>query len=130
MLDASALLAYLQNESGGDSVRRYLEGGGAFVSAINWAEVLSKLAEEGRDPKDVTKALAEVGVIGEALMVQPLDAAQALEIARLRPLNRAAGLSLADRACLALAASLDLPALTADRVWADLGLGVRVELIR
>lgn len=48
----------------------------------------------------------------------------------LRPLTKASGLSLADRACLALAKRLDIPALTADRDWADLNLGIAVQLIR
>ena len=129
VLDASALLAYVLDEPGGERVDRALEDA-TFIGAVNWAEVLSKLAEFGRDPGSATQALTQAGVLGQSLMVRPLDETQALEIARLRPLTRDAGLSLADRACLALADSLDLPALTADRAWAKLDLGMRVELIR
>jgi ribonuclease VapC len=74
--------------------------------------------------------LLTVGVPGDLLVIFPLDEAQAREAARLRPSTRAAGLSLGDRACLALAASLKLPVLTADRAWAGLQVGVVVELIR
>lgn len=129
VLDASALLAWLRREPGTPVVRDALRQTCA-ISAINWAEVLSKLAEGGEDPEDTQRTLTEGGVLGQVLIVQPLDGEQALEIARLRLLTRDAGLSLADRACLALAVSLDLPALTADRAWAELGLGMRVELIR
>ena len=103
---------------------------GTCVGAVNWAEVLSKLAQLGRDPKSATRALTEAGVLGQSLIIRPLDEAQAMEITRLRPLTRAAGLSLGDRACLALAACLDLPVLTADRAWGELNLRIRVELIR
>ena len=87
---------------------------GALVSAVNWAEALSKMAERGQAPEDTVRALADAGILGEALVVHPLDESQAVEIARLRPLTREAGLSLADRACLALATTLGSPALTAD----------------
>ncbi len=129
MLDASAVLAYLRDEPGGEVVEEAFVAG-ALISSVNWAEVLTRVVEGGGDPEHTRRAMVEGGVLGEGLVVHPLDEMQALKIARLRPLTRAAGLSLADRTCLALAASLDLTALTADRAWADLGLGVRVELIR
>lgn len=109
---------------------RALESETTFVGAVNRAEVLSKLAGLGSDPGSATRALPEAGVSGGFVIVRPLDEAQAMEIARLRPLTCAAGLSFGDRACLALAASLDLPALTADRARAELNLGMRVDLIR
>ena len=64
------------------------------------------------------------------LILEPLTETDCIEIALLRPLTKASGLSLADRACLALAKRLDIPALTADRDWADLNLGITVQLIR
>ena len=66
----------------------------------------------------------------DTLILEPLTETDCLEIARLRPLTKARGLSLADRACLALARRLEIPVLTADRDWADLNLGVTVQLIR
>jgi ribonuclease VapC len=89
VLDASALLAYLHGENGGDEVA---DAVAAAMSAASWAETLSKLAEVGRNPTAV---------------------------------------SLGDRACLALALRLGLPALTADRRWLDLeGVDADVRAIR
>lgn len=65
-----------------------------------------------------------------ASILEPLTDADCIEIALLRPLTKARGLSLADRACLALARRLNVPVVTADREWADLNLGVIVQLIR
>ncbi|MBA3471731.1 MAG: type II toxin-antitoxin system VapC family toxin [Rubrobacter sp.] len=131
VLDASAVLAYLQDEPGAEVVEAALNDG-ACVSAANWAEVLSKLAELDQDPDEVAERFKQEGVLGEGLVVYPLDEAQARRVARLRPTTRSTGLSLADRACLALATSLDLPALTADRAWAELPspLTTSVMLIR
>lgn len=130
-MDASAVLAYLQDEPGAEVVEAALDDG-ACVSAANWAEVLSKLAELDQDPDEVAERFTQEGVLGEGLVVYPLDEAQARRVARLRPTTRSTGLSLADRACLALATSLDLPALTADRAWAKLPspLATSVMLIR
>lgn len=69
-MDASALLAYLRDEPGGEVVGRALESG-AFLSAVNWAEVLSKLAEGGQDPEDAARALADAGILGEGLILRP-----------------------------------------------------------
>ncbi len=129
VLDASALLAYLQGEPGGDRVREAI-GRGATVSAVNWAETLSKLADAGEDPDQAARRLLEAGPLLRAVVVHPFDEAQAREAARLRPLTRSLGLSLGDRACLALGKSLGVPVLTADGSWAKLKIGVRVEIVR
>ncbi len=129
VLDASALLAYLQGEIGADQVAAALTRGVA-LSAVNWAEVLSKLAERGKVPEEVAKQLRDLGLLGEAIQIYPLDQELAQVIAELSPLSRSVGLSLGDRACLALALSLKLPAYTADQVWKSLNLGVSVILIR
>jgi PIN domain nuclease of toxin-antitoxin system len=62
--------------------------------------------------------------------VIPFDEKQAIEVARLRPLTRSLSLSLSDRACLALARQLRLPAMTTDRAWTRLQIGVQVIAIR
>jgi len=123
VLDASALLAFLREEPGAEAVARALEAGAA-MSAANWAEVLSKAAEVGEDPDTLAERLQRDGLLGDALQVVALNAADGPGIARLRPITRERGLSLADRACLALAQPLALPALTTDRAWAGLGLAV------
>lgn len=100
------------------------------MSAANWAEALSKVADLGEDPEALEARLLAEGLIGSALEIVPLEPRDAAAIARLRPVTRAAGLSLGDRACLALASRLNLPALTADRAWMGLDLASEVEPIR
>lgn len=130
VLDSSALLAFLQDEPGAETVVDALAERAA-MSAANWAEVLTKMADAGVQPKQVTRRLETGGILGEGLAILPLDAAAAEEIAELRTRTRRAGLSLGDRACLALARSLGLPVMTTDRAWAELRLpGVKVKVIR
>ena len=127
-LDASALLALVFDEIGADVVEDAIARV-AYISQINWIEVLSTLAERGRDPDDVVSALTSAGVLGDNLIIQPLDDAQMRTIARLRPLTRSIGLSLGDRACLALAQALDVPALTSDRAWLDVAQVEHIEIL-
>ncbi len=129
VLDASALLAYLNDEDGADAVEDALRRGSA-ISAVNLAEVLSKLAEVGKDPQDVTENLKGRGLLGGNLVVSSLSADDAVIIANLYRSTRAHGLSLGDRACLGLALRLRLPALTTDRAWSRLKVGVKVVLSR
>ncbi len=129
VLDASALLAYLQGEPGADAVADALLQTAA-ISAVNWAETLSKLAERGQDPDAVTTYLREQGLLDQALIIYPLDEEIGLDIAKLRIPTRSLGLSLGDRACLALALKLNLPALTTDRAWENLSLGLEIRVIR
>ena len=130
VLDASALLAYLQRERGSEQVRDAI-GEGAAIGAANWAEVLSKLVDAGEDAVALAGRLEREGLIDNAVAVVPLTAEDALAIAQLRQATRAAGLSLGDRACLALGRRLGLPVLTTDRAWNDLALtGITVRAIR
>lgn len=126
ILDASALIAFLHDEPGADAVVDALAATAA-ISIVNWAETLSKVAADGDDPQQVADSLQSDDA---PLQLEPLTEADCITIARLRPLTKTRGLSLADRACLALAQRLDVPVFTADREWANLGLGVRVQLIR
>ena len=123
VLDSSALLCLLNDEAGAELVAAALPH--AVISAVNLAEVVAKLRERGLSLHEVGEALA-----GLSLNVRPFAAAQAYEVGDLRPATRALGLSLGDRACLALAAELNLPALTADRDWRKLKLGVEVRMVR
>ena len=130
VLDASAFLAYLLGEPGGEEVRDAI-GGGALISAVNWAEVLSKLADAGVEPGEAARRLARERVLPGAVSVAAFDAAQALEAARLRSSTRRVGLSLGDRACLALGRVAGLEVLTAEASWAAVGLDApRVVVIR
>jgi PIN domain nuclease of toxin-antitoxin system len=114
--DASALLAILNDEPGQNEVIAHLatseEG---LVSAANWAEVASKLADRGESPTEIESGLAALG-----LTVVPLDAALALAAGALRPITKSIGLSLGDRCCVALAAMRGAEIITAERIWAQL----------
>lgn len=129
VLDASALLAHLNDEAGADNVEEALVRGAA-ISAANFAEVLSKLSEVDEDPARTVDGLRRQGLLGTKLAVQPVTEEDAVTIARLYRVTRAHGLSLGDRACLALAIRLGLPAMTADRAWTGLKAGVTIKTIR
>jgi ribonuclease VapC len=123
VLDASALLAFLQREPGLDRVRRALPG--AVVGSVSFAEVVAKLVQWGAPPDRVAERLGELD-----LDVHAFDRELAFAAGALQARTRRLGLSLGDRACLALAASLGAPVLTTDRAWQAADLGVEVELIR
>lgn len=123
VLDASAVLAWMYGEVGAEQVEAALDGG--HMSLVNLAEVTTKAVERGARAARVRQDLAAYGI-----EFHPFDAEQADRCAELRPLTRAAGLSLEDRACLALAQTLALPAMTADRAWSGLGVGVSITVIR
>ena len=121
--DSSAVLALLKQEPfrGFDSRRLF----GATISAVNLSEVLEKLCSGGLEEEEADEAVGEL-----SLSVIDFDEPQARVAAHLRWQTRRAGLSLGDRACLALALRLGSPVATADRAWARLDLGVEVILIR
>ncbi|TPE47000.1 type II toxin-antitoxin system VapC family toxin [Amaricoccus solimangrovi] len=126
VVDTSALLAYLNHETGWDIVESWLDRGVA-VSALNAQELTKKIVERGGTREDATRIIADL-----ALDVRDLTLALAIEAGTLVTLTRPKGLSEGDRACLALASLLGVPAVTADRPWADIAdlLGVRVQLVR
>ncbi len=123
VLDSSALLALLWNEPGADVVANVLPD--ALISSVNFAEALAKLIEVGG--LDAGQARASVERVG--VRVVDFDADQAEAAAALREPTRSLGLSLGDRACLALAKHRDCPALTADTAWAKVP-GFQVRLVR
>ena len=129
VFDASALLAYLNDEPGATAVEQALAQGG-YISAVNWSEVLSKAAELGIPARELTADLTDGGLLGQLLRVVPFDQESAAQAADLRLPTRERGLSLGDRACLALTAAVRLPVWTADREWDRLLPGVEVRLIR
>lgn len=123
VVDTSAVLALLFEENGRARVADVIDS--AKMSAVNFAELVSKLTEKAY-PDDVIEAMTE----GLLPAVVPFDSAQAAAAGRLRKQTREKGLSLGDRACLALALREGVPALTADRKWAELDIGVEIEVIR
>jgi PIN domain nuclease of toxin-antitoxin system len=125
VLDASAILALVLEEPGAERVEGFVPGG--IASAVDLGEVVAKVRDLGIEAARVGEVVAEM-----QLDVRGHDLTAALSAGHLRPATRSAGLALAGRACLALAETLRLPALTADRAWLAVAdaIGVRVELIR
>jgi ribonuclease VapC len=123
VVDASALLALLNGEPGADRVAEALPAGA--IGAVNLSEVVAKLTDAGVPEAQLRSALAALG-----LDVRGFDADQAWEAGLLRTRTRSLGLSLGDRACLALGRALGRPVLTADRNWSKLRVGVEILTIR
>lgn len=123
VLDSSALIAVLREEPGSDLVEPHLDG--STIGTINLCEVLTKLIEEGAPEAVAWEAVADLG-----LLTVDFDVALARIAADLRPATRELGLSLGDRACLALAKRQALPVVTADRIWSRLDQGVEIRVVR
>jgi len=110
-------------EMGPAEAESWLVGGS--ISAVNLSEVVAKLVDHGFDADAIAEDLAAMN-----LDVRSFNQAQAERAGFLRQATRQSGLSLGDRACLALAGELERPAATADKAWVGLDLGIPVELIR
>ena len=119
VLDASALLAVIEGESGAEKIEDILAD--SAISAVNLSEVVAKLVDRGFDNERVVAVIDAF-----SLAVHSFDAAQAWRAGLLRRKTRMRGLSLGDRACLVLAELLEAPAMTTDRAWAGLDLEVEV----
>jgi len=98
---------------------------GAAISTVNLSEVVAKLVEAGMPEEAVRSVLGGIG-----LEIHPFDVELAFQTGILRPQTRALGLSLGDRACVALGLQLKAPVLTTDRNWKSLDVGVEVRAIR
>lgn len=122
VLDASALLALFNDEPGADKVMQALEQP-CLLSAANHTEVLTKLLDKGLSPADAATVMTSV-----ELRIVAFDAAQSADAAWLRTATRKAGLSLGDRACLALARAEGAAVLTADKPWLQIAQAVRVRV--
>jgi PIN domain nuclease of toxin-antitoxin system len=123
VLDASAILALLNAEKGAGLVQDLLPD--AVISAVNLAEVVTRLAALGMPEDEIRDSLALLG-----LKVVPFDESQAFQAGLIYPQVQPYGLSLGDRACLALARALGATAVTADSAWRDAGAGADVQVIR
>ncbi len=123
VLDASALLALLQQESGTEIVAAALQD--SAISTVNWSEVLQKSTSRGIDIDGMQAEFEALGV-----NIIPFSALQADLAAQLWPETKFLGLSLGDRACLALAIDEKATALTADKAWVKLKNGISIQLIR
>ena len=121
VLDASAVLAFLQGEPGNEVVRLALQNEQCVVTAANEAEIISKALDKGISAEVVEGILRELGY--EVIGVSPADGNLAGNI---RTETRDIGLSLGDRICLACAKRLKAKVITADRPW--LNVAARLEL--
>jgi ribonuclease VapC len=123
VLDASALLAYLFREEGHERVAEIIDD--SCLSTVNLSEVIGRFVRDGHDGPTVLRRLA-----ASPITIVTFSAADASRAASLIPKTERLGLSLGDRACLALAMTRGIPAVTADRSWKRLALGVPVRVIR
>jgi PIN domain nuclease of toxin-antitoxin system len=123
VLDASALLAFINQEPGGEVVAESLDR--AVISAINLSEVIAKFVDKKVPESVIQRFVAQLRV-----EVIPVDQEQAVTAGLLRSQTKSVGLSLGDRVCLALALQQNCPVLTTDRAWGEVKLGIEVRLIR
>ena len=123
VLDASALLALLFGEPGAEAVADLIAEGAA-VSAVNLSEVATVLVRRELDVDGIIEPLRQ------QVAVEAFTDADALCAASLHPADAQLGLSLADRACIALARRLGSNAATADQAWSALNVGVEITMIR
>jgi PIN domain nuclease of toxin-antitoxin system len=123
ILDASALLALIFEEKGSAIVGKYLQG--ASMSTVNMTEVATYIGERCTPTNKAETLLRDL-----AITIIPYDEEQAFLAAALYRKTKVKGLSLGDRACLALAIIQHLPVLTADKAWSEIDVGVKVKLIR
>lgn len=123
VIDASAFICWADQEPGATTVAAHLERG-ALVSAVNLAEIISKSVERGMAIADIRRAVEQ-----SHITVVPFDADLAWRAGLLRITTRHLGLSLGDRACLALAAREDGVAVTCDRAWRAVE-GIAIQLVR
>lgn len=123
VLDSSALLAIVFNEPGEDRASELV--GNALISAVNLSEAAAKMNERGFDPDETSALLGGLG-----FNVATFAEADAYDAGRLCNATKKAGLSFGDRACLALALREGVGVVTADRAWAEIDVGVAVEMIR
>lgn len=124
VFDSSAILALYHQESGRKKVLQLMDRHDPLMSAANLAEVFAKLAEDGLTETEIVESF-------EGLDISVIDFGQehALESAKLRLVTKHLGLSLGDRACLALALLEKAIAVTADRAWETLDI-CKIETIR
>ena len=124
ILDASALLALLQDEPGAEKISAVI--GQSKISTVNWSEVIQKLARHDSEAANIRPDIEALG-----LTIVPFSVEQAEGAAALWPLTRPFGLSLADRVCLQLGIAMQETVLTADTIWQDVEHSeLTVELVR
>ena len=127
VLDASAILAFLQAEPGSEVVGQALHSQRCVVSAANQAEVIAKALDRGAEPDAIKAILADL-----AYQVVDIPVGDGEQAGWIRGQTRSVRLSLGDRLCLALAQRLKARVLTADRAWLGVSqtLSLNIDCIR
>ena len=127
VIDTSVVIALINREEGFEVVEKHI--GNAIISSVNFSEVITVANRELFETEE-ERAEGLKLIRNTFSHIIEFDAEQAIIAASLDPLTKKYGLSLGDRACLALAQQQTLPVLTADRVWKEVGLGTKIQLIR
>ena len=122
-LDSSAILAVFLSEPGGEAVLSVLPG--ALLSTVNLAEVITRMINLGADSEHVWSRIHSI-----QCEISVFTDEQARIAAELKAVTRPFGLSLGDRACLALAIERKATVYTTDKAWKNLELGIKIEVIR
>ncbi len=123
VLDASAVLAFLQKEGGANVVTAAIND--SVISTVNWSEVIKKLLTRNVDVRSIAEKMRSLG-----LKILPFELVESEMAGAIYVITQESGLSLADRACLAVATKLDAPAYTTDREWLNVDLDLDIKLIR
>jgi ribonuclease VapC len=123
VLDASALLAYLPDEPGSETIEPMLDE--SSISSVNWAEVVQKSIAGGVEVDGLCEDVEGLG-----LSILPFTLEEAETAGRLWLETRPCGLSLGDRACLSLGIRLGVPVLTTDQLWVSLNPPMTVHVVR
>ena len=124
VMDASAILAILRGEPGCDYVQELLDSEECAISSVNMAEVGSKLIDYGLPPQEFPR-------IARQLQIDIIDftTEQSIQSAQIRKITRSAGLSLGDRACVALTQLMQGCVVTADRAWLDIAETTQIKVL-
>ncbi len=123
VLDASAVLAFLQKEGGASVVTAAIND--SVISTVNWSEVIKKLLTCDVDVGNMAEKMQSLG-----LRMLPFELIDSELAGAIYMITKESGLSLADRACLAVATKLDAPVYTTDREWLNVDLDLDIKLIR
>ena len=124
VLDASAMLAYIQEERGAENLTKEILDR-AVASTVNLAEAQSKLVKKGHDPEEAWEEILSL-VNAE----EPFTSDHAKVAGDLIAITEKLGLSLGDRSCLALAIALKAPVYTTEQLWKNLKVGIPIHVIR
>ena len=127
VIDTSAVIALINREEGFEVVEKYI--GNAVISSVNFSEVITVMNRELFKTEE-ERAEGLKLIKNTFSHIVEFDTEQAIIAASFDSITKKYGLSLGDRACLALAKHQKLPVLTADKIWSDLGLGIKIKLIR